>query len=212
MTTSLEAKNKLGFVDGTIGKPPEDDLYYRIWCRCNSMIKSWLLNSVTKQIYTRILYFKNASDIWNDLRTRYHKSSLPRLYKLRHQLHSFRQGSLNLSSYHTKTQSMWEELSNIQVTNHTVEDLLAERETNHIIDFLMRLNDNYENIRSRILMRRLFLLSLRFTTFLIRKIVRCNQFSADATVSAALQVSQHSPHINTVPTSDGLSTGYQRKD
>lgn len=125
MTTSLEAKNKLGFVDGSIVKPSEDDPYFRIWCRCNSMIKSWLLNSVTKQIYTSILYFKNASDIWADLHTRYHKSNLPRLYKLRHQLHSFKQGSLDLSSYHTKTQSLWEELSSLQSANHTIEYLLT---------------------------------------------------------------------------------------
>lgn len=90
MTTSLEAKNKLGFVDGSIVKPSEDDPYLKIWCRCNSMIKSWLLNSVTKSIYTSILYFKNASEIWIDLHSRFHKSNLPRLYKLRHQLHSFR--------------------------------------------------------------------------------------------------------------------------
>ena len=111
MTTSLEAKNKLGFLDGSIVKPPENDPYYRIWCRCNSMVKSWLLNSVTKPIYTNILYFKNASDIWKDLHTRFHKLNLIRLYKLRHQIHSFRQGSLDLSSYHMKTQSLWEELS-----------------------------------------------------------------------------------------------------
>lgn len=154
MTTSLESKNKLGFVDGSIVKPSENDPYFKIWCRCNSMIKSWLLNNVTKQIYTSILYFKNASDMWTDLHTRYHKSNLPWLYKLRHQLHSFKQGSMDLSSYHTKTHSLWEELSSLQVANHTVEDLLAERETNRIIDFLMGLNDNYENIRSRILMKK----------------------------------------------------------
>lgn len=96
MTTSLEAKNKIGFVDGSIVKHPNDDPYFKIWNRVNSMIKSWLLNSVTKQLYTSILYFKNASDIWKDLHTRFHKSNLPRLYKLRHQLHSFRQDSVSM--------------------------------------------------------------------------------------------------------------------
>ena len=154
MTMSLEAKNKLGFLDGSIVKPNESDPYFKIWCRCNSMVKSWLLNSVSKKIYTSILYIKHAFDIWKDLHTRSHKSNLPRLYKFRHQLQSLRQGSLDLSSYHTQTQSLWEELSNIQVTPHTVEDLLVEKDTNRVIDFLMGLNDSYENIRSRILMKK----------------------------------------------------------
>lgn len=49
---------------------------------------------------------------------------------------------------------MWEELSSIQVVPSTVEDLLAEKETNRVIDFLMGLNANYENVRSRILMKK----------------------------------------------------------
>ena len=154
MTTSLEAKNKIGFIDGSIPKPSENDQFFKIWCRCNSMLKSWLLNSVSKKIYTSILYIKHASDIWKDLHTRFHKSNLPRLYKLRHQIHSLRQGSLDLSSYHTQTQALWEKLTSIQPPAFTVEELLAEKETNRVIDFLMGLNDNYESIRSRILMKK----------------------------------------------------------
>lgn len=77
MTTSLEAKNRLCFLDGSIVKPPEEDQYFKIWCRCNSMLKSWLLNSISKKIYTSILYITHASDIWKDLHTRFHKSNPP---------------------------------------------------------------------------------------------------------------------------------------
>ncbi|XP_056852251.1 uncharacterized protein LOC130512672 [Raphanus sativus] len=154
MTTSLEAKNKLGFIDGSIAMPVDTDPFYKIWCRCNSMVKSWLLNSVSKQIYTSVLYFKAASDIWNDLHTRFHKSNLPRLYKLRHQLHSLRQGSMDLSSYHTKTQSLWEELNSLNAPAHTIEGLMAQNESNRVIDFLMGLNDSYDHIRSQILMKK----------------------------------------------------------
>ncbi|XP_009141443.1 uncharacterized protein LOC103865405 [Brassica rapa] len=148
MTTSLEAKNKLGFVDGSIPKPDTADPYFKIWCRINSMLKSWLLNGVTKKIYTSILYFSTAADMWKDLHTRFHKSNLPRLYKLRHQLLSLHQGTMDLSSYHTQTQTFWEELSSIQAPATTVEELLAQRETNRVIDFLMGLNESYDHVRS----------------------------------------------------------------
>lgn len=154
MTTSLEAKNKLGFIDGSIAMPVETDPFHKIWCRCNSMVKSWLLNSVSKKIYTSILYFKAASDIWNDLHTRFHKSNLPRLYKLRHQLHSLRQGSMDLSSYHTKKQSLWEELNSLNAPARTIEGLMAQNESNRVIDFLMGLNDSYDHVRSQIIMKK----------------------------------------------------------
>lgn len=144
MTTSLEAKNKLGFIDRSNPKPADNDPYLHICYRCNSMVKSWLLNSVSKKIYMSILYFKSAADIWKDLNIRFHKPNLPRLYKLRHQLHTLRQGTVDLSTYHTQTQAQWEELSSLQGIATSMEDLLAEKETNRTIDFLMGLNDSYD--------------------------------------------------------------------
>ncbi|CAA7044670.1 unnamed protein product [Microthlaspi erraticum] len=70
LTIALEAKNKIAFVDGSLSRPIETHRHYRIWCRCNSMVKSWLLNSVSKQIYKSILRFNDASEIWKDLFTR----------------------------------------------------------------------------------------------------------------------------------------------
>lgn len=40
MNIALDAKNKIAFVDGSLAWPSESDLHYRIWSRCNSMVKS----------------------------------------------------------------------------------------------------------------------------------------------------------------------------
>lgn len=61
ITIALDANNKIGFVDGSLPRPSETHPHYRIWCRCNRMVKSWILNSVTKQIYGSILRFNDAS-------------------------------------------------------------------------------------------------------------------------------------------------------
>jgi len=207
ITTSIEAKNKLGFVDGTIVRPEEYDPYYLIWKRCNNMVKSWLLNSVTKQIYSSILYFATASEIWKDLHTRFHKSNLPRLYKLRQQIHSLRQGTMDLSTYHTKTQSLWEELSSLQVTARSVEALLAERETNRVIDFLMGLNSNYDTVRSQILMKKSLPSLSEVYNMLDQYDSQRSACAQTGTLdSTAFQVSQQS--------AQGISGGFQfqRKD
>jgi len=55
MRISLDAKNKIGFVDGSLPRPLSIDPMFRAWSRCNSMVKSWLLNAVSPQIYRSIL-------------------------------------------------------------------------------------------------------------------------------------------------------------
>jgi len=49
MTMALRAKNKLKFVDGTLTKPNDPD-GAEAWTRCNDMILSWILNSLSKEM------------------------------------------------------------------------------------------------------------------------------------------------------------------
>ena len=47
---ALNVRNKLGFIDGTIFKPPADHRDFGSWSRCNDMVSTWLMNSVSKKI------------------------------------------------------------------------------------------------------------------------------------------------------------------
>ena len=80
MKIALDAKNKIAFVDGSLPRHDSGSPLFRIWSRCNSMVKSWLLNSVTKHIYGSILSFDDATEIWDDLHNRFHKTNLPRTF------------------------------------------------------------------------------------------------------------------------------------
>ncbi|KAG2282832.1 hypothetical protein Bca52824_054052 [Brassica carinata] len=44
---ALNVRNKLEFIDGTIAKPSLNHHDYGAWSRCNDMIATWLLNSVS---------------------------------------------------------------------------------------------------------------------------------------------------------------------
>lgn len=68
MTMALNAKKKYGFVDGTAPQPAVSDPAFGSWMRSNNMILSWLLNSVSKELATSILYFDTARDLWIDLK------------------------------------------------------------------------------------------------------------------------------------------------
>lgn len=110
MYTALDTKNKLAFGDGSIPRPLEYDPIYRIWSRCNSMAKSWLLNSVSKQIYVSILHFSDVSAIWKDMLTQILITNLPSSYQLTQQIWSLQQGSMSLSDYYTTLKTLWDNL------------------------------------------------------------------------------------------------------
>jgi len=48
--TTLSAKNKLEFVLGTHPCPTKDYSTYAAWNRCNNMVESWLVHSVSLSI------------------------------------------------------------------------------------------------------------------------------------------------------------------
>lgn len=48
MEITLSSKLKLGFVDGTYVKPVASSPLLFHWIRCNNMVTSWILNSVSR--------------------------------------------------------------------------------------------------------------------------------------------------------------------
>ena len=73
------------------------------------MVKSWLLNSVSTQIYGSILSFDDATEIWTDLHNSFHEANLPCTFQLIQQIQDLCQGSLDLSSYYT-LKTLWDNL------------------------------------------------------------------------------------------------------
>ncbi|XP_062104190.1 uncharacterized protein LOC133815354 [Humulus lupulus] len=72
MRLAISIKNKIGFLDGSITKPSISDTFlYNAWFRNNNIVISWILNSVSKEISTSILYDESAFEIWTDLWIRF---------------------------------------------------------------------------------------------------------------------------------------------
>ena len=100
MRMALIAKNKLNFVDGLIARLTEDDLLFGAWNRCNKMVISWILNSVTREIADSLLYIETAIDIWNDLHDRFHQSNGPQIFQIKKSLIALNQRSLDVNTYY----------------------------------------------------------------------------------------------------------------
>lgn len=94
ITIALSAKNKIGVINGTNKKPGVQSKYLNAWERCNSMVISWLLNSVNPEIRQSIVYFTMASDMWEDLMTRYTQNDASRIFQVRKAITLCTQGSM----------------------------------------------------------------------------------------------------------------------
>lgn len=114
MIMALVAKNKLGFADQTIQRPSSDDLLYGSWMRCNSMVISWILNSVVKEISDSLMYIPTVYEIWDNLRDRFHQSNAPRIFQIKKLLSGLHQGSMDVSAYYTRLRILLDELKDFQ--------------------------------------------------------------------------------------------------
>ncbi|XP_074373899.1 uncharacterized protein LOC141714267 [Apium graveolens] len=106
MMLSLSAKNKLGFVDGSVAKPEITSVDYKAWERCNDLVCSWLLCNIDDSISRSVLFFKTAREIWFDLEDRFGYASMTQIFTLEQQLSELSQGSKNVSDFFTEIKAL----------------------------------------------------------------------------------------------------------
>jgi hypothetical protein len=55
MFMTLTAKNRLQFINGALSKPHSSDPDFFAWTRCNNIVLSWIINSVSKEIAASVI-------------------------------------------------------------------------------------------------------------------------------------------------------------
>lgn len=74
---TLRAKHKLGFIDGTIAKPPLTSDVLPNWIRCDYMIRCWIINSMEASIAEGFMYVESAKQLWEEIFERYGQGNGP---------------------------------------------------------------------------------------------------------------------------------------
>ncbi|XP_054786851.1 uncharacterized protein LOC129302557 [Prosopis cineraria] len=160
MANALFAKNKIGFVDGTLSMPSVDSSELSAWMRCNAMVKGWLKSSMDKDVRISVRYAKSAREIWTDLEERFGKGNAPRVYELRRQVAMMRQDRSSAPTYYTKLKSLWDEIETImpmpkcecgKCTCDIEKQLVEMKERDRLYEFLMGLDEASNTIKTQIL-------------------------------------------------------------
>lgn len=161
MKTSLRARRKWGFVEGNIKQPEEGSTEMEDWWTVQSMLVSWILNTIDPTLRSTISYMENAKELWEDIKERFSIVNGPRIQQLKSDLAQCKQEGMAMVNYYGKLKMLWDELANYQQIPICTcsgckcgikSKLEKQREEERVHQFLMGLDDVlYGTVRSNLL-------------------------------------------------------------
>ncbi|XP_075656059.1 uncharacterized protein LOC142626153 [Castanea sativa] len=156
MKMTLDAKSKLGFVDGSItASMAVTPLEKKAWSKCNSMIPSWILNCVSPHITASVIYRDTALEVWNALKNHFSQANGPRISQLQKQISTVMQGDSTVTTYFTGLQISWDQLLNFRplpccsygkCTCGVNDKITTLQHQDSLMQFLNGLNDAYSQV------------------------------------------------------------------
>ncbi|XP_062109408.1 uncharacterized protein LOC133820027 [Humulus lupulus] len=153
---SIGAKNKSNFLNGSLSQPSPNDPHFHSWQRCNQMIMSWIIHSVSPDIKSSIMFLNSTAAMWVELNNRFNQGNGPRLFELRQTLIRLHQGDDSISSYFTKLKAIWDEINEIcprtPCTCAAAADNLDSHNQEQVLQFLTCLNESYHAVRAQVLL------------------------------------------------------------
>ncbi|GJZ04974.1 retrovirus-related pol polyprotein from transposon TNT 1-94 [Tanacetum coccineum] len=114
LRTALRARKKFGFVDGTIKQTDDKSLDLEDWRTNNSLIVSWIMNTIEPLLRSTILHIEVAEDLWKDIKERFSTANGPRIHQLKAELANCKQLGLSIVAYYGKLKKLWEELGDYE--------------------------------------------------------------------------------------------------
>ena len=71
MTVALEAKDKMGFTNGSIQEPAIRDPLMSAWETDNKIVLAWMVRDLSKEIAESVMFHNKVADLWQKLRQRF---------------------------------------------------------------------------------------------------------------------------------------------
>lgn len=158
---ALRIKNKLGFIDGTICEPADqDDHLMEHWLRCNDVVITWLQNSMAMEIRSSTVYVETAHQLWLELEQRFGQHNVPRVYEVKQAIMVLIQSQDDVSAYYSKFKTLIDELQNYETIPNcpcgALKIVVNNQQRDCVMKFLMGLNESYKDINAQILLMKPF--------------------------------------------------------
>ena len=159
---SLRSRGKFKYIIGTARPQLESDPKYEIWEAQNSMIMSWLLNSMQPEIRKTYLLLPTARDIWEAVNKTYSKVGFTsQIFQIKPQIMNTKQGTPSVTEYYNSLKGLLMELDiyqNIEMESAADSKKLKDMlEMERVFQFLLGLNPEFDQACEKILGKDLFL-------------------------------------------------------
>ena len=149
-------KGKDEYLTGAAAMPETIDPDFRKWKIENSMIMSWLINSMNNNIGENFLLFGIAKEIWDAAKETYSSSeNTSELFQVESVLHDFRQGEQSVTQYYNTLTRSWQQLDLFKTRSWkcpedtaTYEQIVEQK---RLFKFLLGLNRELDDVRGRIM-------------------------------------------------------------
>jgi len=113
MKIGLLGKGKLGFVNGKRLKSIYPASLHDLWEKCNAIVLSWIMISISRELLSGIVYASSALQVWNDLKERFDKVDGSRIFNLHKEIATLSQGVSSVSSYFSRLKELWMEFDSL---------------------------------------------------------------------------------------------------
>ncbi|CAM8938199.1 unnamed protein product [Rhodiola kirilowii] len=162
MNRALGIKAKLGFIQGHFAKPMDDPYKLTRWERCNSVILTWIINSISDEIGASLVHSTSCIQAWMNLQKRFGGDNTMREYSISKEISLLMQGDLSVSTYFSKLLQLWgyedsyenDTLCELGEKCKSTACMNDKKLKTKIQKFLMGLNDIHVAVRTQILATR----------------------------------------------------------
>ncbi|KAK8953762.1 hypothetical protein KSP39_PZI001773 [Platanthera zijinensis] len=155
---AIRSHQLYGLIDGTTTEPPHTDFSWRKWDADNSLVVSWLLHSMSPQVYHSYMLLDSAYDIWIRARDTYFQAgSSMQVYELTRRVLELKKGTMTVAAYYSEFERLYQELDFFNTFTAActadAKDLQKDKDRFRVHVFLMGLNMEFDVVRQHVLHR-----------------------------------------------------------
>ena len=154
----IQEKGKFGYLTGAVPMPDPKDPAYPTWEYENSLIMSWLVNSMEPTIGKTYLFLSSAQALCESVKEMYSDvGNSAQLFEIKNLISETRQGSHPVTQYYNQLIGLWHECDLFSdfkwhcSTNQL--NYQKMQNTEQVFDFLAGLNKELDDVRGCILGR-----------------------------------------------------------
>ena len=107
----IRGRGKIGYLTGQKAAPATEDPMYATWDAENSMVMTWLVNSMNEEICPNYMCYSTAKELWDNVNQMYSDlGNQSQVYELTLKLGEIRQGEESVTKYFNSLKLLWQDL------------------------------------------------------------------------------------------------------